>query len=37
MLSKEEFRSYLSQGIHFLDGSTGSNLRNAGMPKGCCT
>ena len=37
MLSKEEFRSYLSQGIHFLDGATGSNLRNAGMPKGCCT
>lgn len=37
MLTKEEFRQYLSQGIHFLDGATGSNLRNAGMPKGCCT
>ncbi len=37
MLSKQEFRQYLSQGIHFLDGATGSNLRNAGMPKGCCT
>ena len=37
MLTKEEFRQYLSKGIHFLDGATGSNLRNAGMPKGCCT
>ena len=37
MLTKQEFRDYLSQGIHFLDGATGSNLRNAGMPKGCCT
>ena len=37
MRSKQEFRQYLSQGVHFLDGATGSNLRNAGMPKGCCT
>lgn len=37
MLTKEEFRQYLSRGIHYLDGATGSNLRNAGMPKGCCT
>ena len=37
MLTKQEFRDYLSQGVHFLDGATGSNLRNAGMPKGCCT
>ena len=37
MLTKEEFRQYLSQRIHYLDGATGSNLRNAGMPKGCCT
>ena len=37
MLSKQEFRQYLSGGIHFLDGATGSNLRSAGMPKGCCT
>ena len=37
MLTKQEFRTYLSQGIHLLDGATGSNLRNAGMPKGCCT
>lgn len=37
MLTKEEFRRYLSTGPHLLDGATGSNLRNAGMPKGCCT
>ena len=37
MLVKQEFRTFLAQGIHFLDGATGSNLRNAGMPKGCCT
>lgn len=37
MLTKQEFRAMLSQGIHLLDGATGSNLRNAGMPKGCCT
>ena len=37
MLTKEEFRQYLSRGIHCLDGATGSNLRNAGMHKGCCT
>lgn len=33
MLTKEEFQNYLSSGIHFLDGATGSNLRKAGMPK----
>ena len=37
MLTKKEFQEYLSRGVHFLDGATGSNLRNAGMPKGCCT
>ena len=37
MFTKQEFRDYLSQGVHFLDGATGSNLRNAGMPKSCCT
>lgn len=37
MLTKQEFRAFLAQEIHFLDGATGSNLRNAGMPKGCCT
>ena len=37
MLSKEEFHSKIAAGIRILDGATGSNLRNAGMPKGCCT
>lgn len=37
MLTKEEFQKYLSGGIRILDGATGSNLRAAGMPKGCCT
>lgn len=37
MLTKEEFQKYLSDGVRILDGATGSNLRAAGMPKGCCT
>jgi len=37
MLSKEAFQNYLSSGIRILDGATGSNLRAAGMPKGCST
>ena len=37
MLTKEEFQSKIAAGVHILDGATGSNLRNAGMPKGCCT
>lgn len=37
MLTKEEFRQKLSEGFHILDGATGSNLRAAGMPRGCCT
>ena len=37
MLTKEQFHEKISAGIHILDGATGSNLRNAGMPKGCCT
>lgn len=37
MLTKEEFQAKISQGLHFLDGATGSNLRDAGMPRGCCT
>lgn len=37
MLTKEEFQKYLSGGVRILDGATGSNLRAAGMPKGCCT
>ena len=36
MMTKQEFRNYLSGGIHFLDGATGSNLMLSGMPKGCC-
>ena len=36
MLTKEQFRKLLNNGPLILDGATGSNLRNAGMPKGCC-
>ncbi len=36
MLTKEEFQEKLAQGLRILDGATGSNLRNAGMPKECC-
>ncbi len=37
MLTKEEFHQKISQGLRFLDGATGSNLRKAGMPNGVCT
>ena len=37
MLTKEQFQALLNNGPLLLDGATGSNLRNAGMPKGCCT
>lgn len=37
MLTKEEFLKKVSLGLRILDGATGSNLRAAGMPKGCCT
>ncbi len=37
MLHKTEFQNYLFSGLRILDGATGSNLRAAGMPKGCCT
>lgn len=37
MLTKEQFSEKIASGVQFLDGATGSNLRNAGMPKGCCT
>ena len=37
MLTKEQLQEKIAQGIRILDGATGSNLRNAGMPKGCCT
>ena len=36
MLTKEEFQNKIKEGFTILDGATGSNLRNAGMPKGCC-
>ena len=36
MLTKEQFHQKMAAGLHILDGATGSNLRNAGMPKGCC-
>ena len=36
MLTKEQFHELLSSKPLILDGATGSNLRNAGMPKGCC-
>ena len=37
MLTREELHHKFSEGFTILDGATGSNLRNAGMPKGCCT
>ena len=37
MLTKEQFQDKIAAGVRILDGATGSNLRNAGMPKGCCT
>ena len=36
MLTKEQFHEQIAAGVRVLDGATGSNLRNAGMPKGCC-
>ena len=36
MLTKEEFWKFTENGC-LLDGATGSNLRAAGMPRGCCT
>ena len=36
MLTKEQFQEKIKEGFYILDGATGSNLRNAGMPKGCC-
>lgn len=37
MLTREEFQNKIKNGLRFLDGATGSNLRTAGMPRGCCT
>ena len=37
MLTKKHLQEKIAGGVRFLDGATGSNLRAAGMPKGCCT
>lgn len=37
MLTKEEFHKKITQGVRFLDGATGSNLRKIGMPNEVCT
>ena len=37
MLTREQLQEKIASGLCILDGATGSNLRNAGMPKGCCT
>ena len=37
MLTKEQFHQKIADGIHILDGATGSNLRLAGMPNAACT
>ena len=37
MLTKEEFQEKIAAGLRMMDGATGSNLRAAGMPKGCST
>ena len=37
MLTREEFQQRIADGLHILDGATGSNLMKAGMPRGCCT
>lgn len=36
MLTREALQKKIEEGFSILDGATGSNLRNAGMPKGCC-
>ncbi len=36
MLSKENFIQAVKDGLHILDGATGSRLMEAGMPRGCC-
>ena len=37
MLTKQEFHDKTVGGVRIMDGATGSNLRQAGMPKGCST
>lgn len=36
-MTKNEFSRLMEKGILFLDGATGSNLIEAGMPRGICT
>lgn len=35
-MTREEFRRLAAQGLLFLDGATGSNLQQQGMPPGVC-
>ena len=35
-MNKEEFRSWIKERPVFLDGATGSNLQQKGMPTGVC-
>ena len=37
MLTKEEFHKKVADGLRYLDGATGSNLRKMGMPRTACT
>lgn len=37
MLTRDAFHAELTKGTLILDGASGSNLRKAGMPRGCCT
>lgn len=37
MLTKQQFHEKIAAGACLLDGATGSNLIQAGMPRGCCT
>lgn len=37
MLTKQQFHEKIAAGACLLDGATGSNLMQAGMPRGCCT
>lgn len=37
MLTRDAFQAELTKGTLILDGASGSNLRKAGMPRGCCT
>ena len=37
MLTREEFQQKVENGVHILDGATGSNLRAKGLPNGYST